>query len=81
MAGHRRRSGKPPLVTARPQRRLAILHARLAGTADPLARVAAAVDYYRAALARNPQPASAERVVALLQQEGERLFAARETTR
>ncbi|REF00342.1 hypothetical protein [Thermomonospora umbrina] len=75
MAGKRRKSGKPTLRVARPERRRQTLNERLAATADPLTRLAAAVDYYRSAYRTNQQPQSAERMVEALVGEGDRLYA------
>jgi plasmid stabilization system protein ParE len=51
---------------AKAERRRYALNVRLASTNDPLDRVSAATDYFRATFVQNPDPAAAERVVALL---------------
>jgi hypothetical protein len=51
------------------------LNKRLAATSDPRDRFIAAADYYRTALARNPDAVEAERLVELLMRKGDELYA------
>lgn len=74
MAGKRRKDGKPTRRLNRAQHRMKRVNQELAATADPRERVVIALDHYRAALAFQPDEASAERVVTFLVEAGNRLF-------
>lgn len=81
MAGHRRAEGRPMRRTVRAERRKERLNTLLAATQDPRTRVAIAADHYRSALAVHPDPDGAERIVALLVEAGDRLYAKKEGAR
>jgi hypothetical protein len=74
MAGRRREQGKPKRRTVKLPNRLARLNTELAEATDSRDRVAIAADFVRGALAVNPNPIAAEKVVVDLVSAGERIY-------
>lgn len=74
MAGQRKGTGKPLKWVNSAQRRRAKLEEELQRLSDPRDRVFIAADYVRAALSTRTDAEAAERVVAVLTREGDRIL-------